>query len=368
MKKLPFYILFVILAGAALGYYFWPQASEPVIPGKLQGGTTAHLFEPTSNNAVAAVTIGDEAYLFSFSGLGEDKTHEDINSNAYAVNVAEQFAIEIPPVPGDTHRLASIAATVNNIIYVIGGYTVEEDGTEISTPEVLAFNPLDNTYAPRAPMVTPVDDTVALVYQDRYIYLVSGWHDVGNVENVQVYDTVEDVWFEATPYPGSAVFGHAGGIAGNRFVIVDGVAVLGLDDDGRRQFGATDEAYLGQIDANDPAIITWEKIPPHPGNPLYRMAATRVPGNDIILFAGGSDNPYNYNGMGYNGEPSQPSASVFAYDIPMREWHLYGDKQFATMDHRGMAAVGGRYYIIGGMVENQEVWDSVTWFSLGEDQ
>jgi len=366
MKKWPFYIVALLLVGLGLGLYFWPEQSEPVIAGKLPGGTTAHLLAPASNNAVAFATVGDALYLFSFSGLGEDKGQEDIKSDAYAVNIAEQFAVEIPPVPGDKHRLASTAVTLSNTIYIIGGYTVAQDGTEVSTPEVYAFNAADNTYTLRAPMPVPVDDTVALVYQDRYIYLVSGWHDVGNVEDVQVYDTVEDVWFEATPYPGSPVFGHSGSIAGNRFVIADGVAVLGLDDNGRRQFGTTDEVYLGQIDAGDPATITWEQLPAHPGNPLYRMAAAAKPGEDVIVFAGGSDNPYNYDGIGYNGVPSQPSASVFAYNIPAREWHLFGDKLFATMDHRGMIALDGRFYIIGGMVENQEVSDAVTWFSLGE--
>ena len=77
----------------------------------------------------------------------------------------------------------------------------------------------------------PVDDTVALVYQNRYIYLVSGWHgsgiskSTGNVNLVQVFDSQQGRWFNATPFPGAPVFGHAGGIVDDQFLIVDGVKV-----------------------------------------------------------------------------------------------------------------------------------------------
>lgn len=47
-------------------------------------------------------------------------------------------------------------------------------------------------------MPVPVDDSVSLTYQDRYIYLVSGWHKDDNVLNVQMYDSQTDIWVPAT--------------------------------------------------------------------------------------------------------------------------------------------------------------------------
>lgn len=357
-------ILFLAVIGAVV---FYPDEAEYIPAETLPGGVSAHLLDPTTNNAVAGAVIDGQPYLFSFSGLGQGKTRVDIQSLAYEVNIDEQFSTDIPSVPGNEGRLAGIAATVGNVIYLLGGYTVGPDGDEVSTPEVFAYDPIQKTYAEKAPIPVPVDDTVALVYRDRFIYLVSGWHNDGNVADVQVYDTAEDRWFAATPYPGSPVFGHAGGIAGNRFVVTDGVAVAGLDEEGRRQFAATDEAYLGTIDPDDPAIIEWNQLPPHPGNPLYRMAAAGVPEKTLVVFAGGSDNPYNYDGIGYDGRPSHPSASVFGFDIVLKEWRVYGHKPLATMDHRGMVKVGDRFYILGGMGENQEVIDTVSWFSLVGD-
>src|SRR5260370_29293199 len=63
--------------------------------------------------------------------------------------------------------------------------------------------------------------------------------------------------------------------------------------------------------------IEWTKLPAHPGNARYRIAAgagalEKKAGR--IYFSGGTDNPYNYNGIGYNGQPSEPSPVPFAFD------------------------------------------------------
>ena len=356
------YILFAILGFAVL-FFLLPMGTEDTPVTSLKTEIIAHLPDPASNNAVAIATLDGDVYLFSFSGLGMGKTRADIHARAYAVNVTEQWARDLPSLPGGKYRLASVAATAGNTIYLFGGYTVAGDGDEVSTPEVFAYNPTQRTYTEMSPMPTPVDDSVALVYQDRYIYLVSGWHDSGNVADVQVFDTAEDRWFAATPYPGPPVFGHAGGIVAGQILIADGVRVLdGVE--GAARFAASDAVYLGTIDENDPAEIDWQAIQPHPGNPLYRMAATGFPPGNLVVFAGGSANPYNYNGIGYDGVPSRPSASVFGYDLREGTWRLYGEKLYATMDHRGLLEVNGRFYTLGGMVQDQEISDVVSWFEL----
>jgi hypothetical protein len=174
---------------------------------------------------------------------------------------------------------------------------------------------------------------------------------------VQVYDSRADRWFEATPYPGTPVFGHAGGIAGDRLVIADGVAVLGRTPQGHHRYGVVNEAWQGEIDPADPARIAWTRLPPHPGRPAYRMAAAGLGAR--VLFAGGSENPYNYNGLGYDGKPSTPSGRLFAYDLDARRWVAYPDRPLASMDHRGMLAVGGKLYVLGGMIGAQAVTDRV---------
>ena len=150
-------------------------------------------------------------------------------------------------------------------------------------------------------MPVPVDDSVALVYANRYIYLVSGWHDTANVNLVQVFDAEDNRWFQATMYPGAPVFGQSGGIADNKMVVCDGVKIV-VDETEQRSFAASPECFYGRIHKDEITRITWQKLPHHSGTALYRAAAAGAMRNGgEIVFAGGSDNPYNYNGIGYNG-------------------------------------------------------------------
>jgi N-acetylneuraminic acid mutarotase len=312
---------------------------------------------PVSNNAVALARGPEGPTLYSFLGLGAGKTWRDIRRQAAACSLRARRCVALPDVPVAQGRLAATAATVGGKVYLFGGYSVAKDGTEVSNPETLIFDPAAGRWRAGAPIPVPVDDSLALAYRDRYVYLVSGWHDDGNVARVQVYDSQADRWFEATPYPGTPVFGHAGGIGGGALVVADGVAVLGRTPQGHHRYGLVDEAWRGAIDPMDPAKIAWTRLPPHPGRPAYRMAAVGLDGR--VLFAGGTENPYNYNGMGYDGHPSAPSVRRFGYDLAAGRWVAYADKPLASMDHRGMLAVGGKLYILGGMIDGQQVTDRI---------
>jgi hypothetical protein len=142
-------------------------------------------------------------------------------------------------------------------------------------------------------MPVPVDDAIAVVYQEQFIYLISGWHDFGNVNLVQQYDVIADTWSQATPTPGRAVFGHAGGIVGDTIVYCDGVAIE-PHENRRRDFVASPECFLGIIDTEESRRIDWREIEPHPGKPRYRMAAAGSTEDAGVIFIGGSENPYNY--------------------------------------------------------------------------
>lgn len=320
-----------------------PGTTEPLPP----------MPAPHSNNAVAAVGVGGDIRLFSFMGLTEGKTYADISRQAYQLDWRTRQWTRVPDVPVPTGRLASTAASVGGKIYLFGGYSVAANGDEKSTPEVLSFDPVTWRYAQRSPMPVPVDDSVALPYADRYIYLVSGWHDTGNSALVQVYDTVEDRWARATDWPGTPVFGQAGGISGNRLVVVDGVAATRDPSTGRNRFAMSDEAWMGTIDPADPLKIAWRKLPAHPGEARYRMAAAGMGAR--IVFAGGSPVAYNYNGQGYDGAPAPASAGVFVFDFSSDCWRQLADKPVPTMDHRGLLDIGGTLYSVGGMDSERRV-------------
>ena len=316
-----------------------------------------------SNNAVAAVRKGRRSYIVSFNGIGAGKTHADTVATTFVYDSRSKAWSQAPDVPGGVGRLASVAAAADGSVYLFGGYTVAEDGSEVSTPWTHAFDPRKQEFTERTAMPVPVDDAVAVTYDDRYIYLISGWHDLGNVNLVQRYDTETDSWSQATPTPGPAVFGHAGGIVGNTILYCDGVAIE-AHDDRRRDFVAVPDCYLGIIDDEDSRRIDWRTARYHPGEPRYRMAAAGIPEENAILFIGGSENPYNYDGIGYDGQPSKPAQGALLFDIDEQDWRTLPIDGEGTMDHRGLVEFKGKWLTIGGMAADQHVTDTVFAYEL----
>jgi len=324
---------------------------------------------PASNNAVALLVGDDGVHLYSMLGLNAGKTWKDTSSETmhyFSVQGGADGAWQnVEPVPGENGRLAASAISAGGDVYVFGGYTVAEDGSEQSIPAVYRLHGESGQWQHFSNMPVPVEDSMLLVYQDRYIYLVSGWHDLGNVNLVQVLDTRDGTWQQATPWPGDPVFGHSGGIAGNRFIACDGVRIVYEKGVSGRQFQPSAACWLGEISADNFRAISWQAIEPHPGLARYRMASAGD-GLGHVFFAGGSVNPYNYNGIAYNGEPSEPEATVFSYNMIQGGWECHGALSGASMDHRGLLRYEGWFYIIGGMGMGQEVSSAVLRFKPGK--
>lgn len=318
-----------------------------------------------SNNAVTAVTVAGRQYVVSFAGIAAAKKYSSTLDLTFVLDSASGLWTSAKAVPGGVGRLAATAVSVGEKAYVFGGYTVADDGAEVSTIWVHRFDPLTGEFEERAAMPVPVDDALALSYQNRYIYLVSGWHDYGNVNLVQLYDSNTDSWVQATPIPGKSVFGHAGGIVGNRMLYCDGVTIQ-ANADKSRDFVANTECFLGIIDVQDNRRIDWRRIESHPGSSRYRMAATGIVTRNAFLFLGGSDNPYNYNGMGYDGKPSEPAGGALLFDLESLQWRQVAQQNPASMDHRGLVPYADGWLTVGGMLAGQAVTDRVTLYSFGE--
>ena len=318
--------------------------------------------EAVSNNAVAKVSTESGDYLLSFMGLGAGKTYHDVHNKAWALSLntaqAESSWLQKSSVPSSLPlkgRLASIAVGVKDKAYLFGGYTVSEDHSEVSSPDNFMYHVGTDHYTKIANMPVPVDDAVALVYQQRFIYLISGWHNDGNVNLVQVYDVQQDTWSQASPYLGVPVFGHAGGIVGNKMVVCDGVKVQAREGK-RRTFVSEPACYLGIIEPTNPLKIDWRALAHPTSVARYRMASAGIVSTSKMVFFGGSDNPYNYNGIGYNGEPSEPSKHVWVYDLVSQKWSV-SSAMLASMDHRGAVRVNtngkAQLLTIGGMGAKQ---------------
>jgi N-acetylneuraminic acid mutarotase len=312
-----------------------------------------------SNNAVAGVRVSKHLFIFSFMGIGAKKTWKDITNRAFALDAETGKWTELRPVPGPSGRIAASAAGAHDFVYLLGGYTVAGNGEESSVRSVEMYVPQRSVWYRGADMPIPLDDSVIGVYRDRYLYTISGWSQNDAVRNVMVYDTEKDTWQQATPIPGTPVFGHAGALLDDTIVYVDGAYKNPGGD--KPKYVASDECWMGKIDHKDLTKIQWTKLPNHPGKARYRIAAGASTRDHKIYFSGGTDSPYNYDGIGYDGRPSEPAATTFAFDIRAGKWETVTDSTpNPTMDHRGLVVTSHDLMRIGGMEAGQKVTAKVS--------
>ena len=311
-----------------------------------------------SNNAVALSHEGKESKVFSFMGMGAKKTWDAITNRAFQMDLSTGKWTEVRPAPGVAGRLGASAASIKDQVFLFGGYVVDSQGGETTVPDVNVFVPYENRWYRAEDIPVPVDDFVLGVYRDRYIYLIGGWSKAEPTRNVQVYDTEKNKWMQATPIPGTPVFGHAGAIAGDTIVYVDGA--YKNPDSASPKYVASSECWMGKITKADITKIEWTKLPAHPGNAHYRIAAGGSDKEGRVYFSGGTDNPYNYNGMGYNGQPSEPSPVTFAYNVRAGKWEVINENTpDPAMDHRGLLVTSHGLVIAGGMNKSQQVTANV---------
>lgn len=323
---------------------------------------------PLANNAVAAAAIDGRPHLFSFLGLGPDRDYRAISQAAFAHDPETGQWERLPDVPGQVGRLAATAQAIGGHVFIFGGYEVAAGGQETTSPATDIYIASERRYERGADAPVPLDDTVSGVWRNRLIYLVSGWSTDRTVPTVQAYDPAADRWLAATPIPGTPVFGHAGGLIDDTLVYCGGAKMLDATTPPTPKYAASAECYRGDIDPADPAVIAWRAIASHPGAARYRAAAGPVRTAAVagILFVGGTANPYNYNGIGYDQRPSSPEAASWIYDPARDTWTAGPVFDTPTMDHRGLVHASNAWWMIGGMAGGQAVTTRVTRLTLDQ--
>ena len=271
--------------------------------------------EPVANNAVTSAYSGDTLCVYSFCGIDSTKTPAGIHLKAWRYNTVSEVWSQLPDVPDATGngKIAAGASTVDNKIYLIGGYYVADNFSEESSNDVHVFNPETNSWeADGAPIPVPIDDHVQAVWNGTHIYVITGWSDNQNVANVQIYTPVNDLWLEGTSTPDNSdykVFGGSGDILGNTIYYHGGV---------RSSFGffPTAEVRKGVINPENPLEIEWEILGDSELGTTYRAAAISIPTANSVYWFGGSQLGYNFDGIDYNGTgPVAPLGIIKAHNI-----------------------------------------------------
>lgn len=315
----------------------------------------------TSNNAVSQGEMSGDTYVYSFGGIDTTKIWSGINKRAFRYDVTNDIWDEIDTLPVIQTLIASSANTVKNKIYIMGGYHVYSGGNEVSSDEVIIYDPETNTYLPNGtPIPVPIDDQVQCVWNDSLIYVITGWSNTGNVPDVQIYDPALDQWQVGLSVPNVSqfkVFGSSGQIVNDTIYYYGGAVDIG-------NFSSQRVLRKGIINPANPAQINWILLNDAP-NDNYRSACL-THGNNVF-WAGGSATSYNYNGIAYNGTGGvEPSMNIARYDGFNNDWHEGAGASYGKMDMRGNGQISATEWIIcGGMEAGQAVTN--TTFKLSYD-
>jgi N-acetylneuraminic acid mutarotase len=288
-------------------------------------------------------------------GVGPRKTWDDITNQVYILNLAHPKWRDGRTVPGVGGRLNAAAVGAKSLVILMGGFVVDNQGAEITLHDVNVYQPGDRRWSRGKDIPVAVDSAVAGVTHNRFVYLIGGRSPDGPVNNVQVYDLERDSWSQATPFPGTPVFGLSGGVTDEAIVVVDGAKA---GPAGGPKYVASDECWLGKIDKKDPNKIEWSKLPPHPGAARFAIAGGGH--QHKILFSGGTATPHDYKGMAYDGKPTDGSAVTFDYDLHHHQWETVSEDTFdPRADSRGIVFTPIGPVVLGGMARNMAVTSHV---------
>lgn len=339
MKKVYALIIFSIVL-SSLSAQSWSISEMTSMPVKI------------SNNAVVEGFPNGLPFVYSFGGIDSTKVFSGISNRSFKYNVTTDVWDTIPNLPDPATKIAAGASYVNGKIYVVGGYTVLANGNEISSDKIHRFDPIADTFlTDGVPIPVPIDDHVQCVYKDSLIYIITGWSNIANVNNVQIYDTYLNTWTVGTPvrFNVHRVFGSTGSILGDTVYYFGGA-------EGTSNFPASNYLKKGAIDPQNPNQITWLLSQPNTNIYAYRPASTIV--GTSVYWVGGSSTSYNYNGIAYNGSGGvAPANRSIAYHPFVNQLSTQLPMNGSIpMDLRGIASISDSVkYIVGGMEAQQQV-------------
>lgn len=318
---------------------------------QLQVTKVASLPVKVSNNAVCEGFIDDIPYLFSFAGIDSSKLYSGIHLNSFRYNINTRESEQIADLPDTLGKIACAASRIDGIIYISGGYHVFKNHSEKSSNKVHRYDIKNNKFLSDAsPIPIPTDDHVQAVWQNKLIYLITGWSDKENIPNVQIYNPKTDTWLVGTPTPNSSnykSFGASGTIIGNTIYYFGGAT-------SQKGFGIQNYLRIGKINPKNPSQIDWSISIPNSEITGYRMACVKV--KKDIHWLGGSETTYNFDGIAYNktGGVSNSKRDLYTCFAKIKFKDNFVNQ--LPMDLRGIADIEEKVkYIAGGMLDNQQV-------------
>ena len=308
--------------------------------------------EGIANNAV----VGDPetGAIYSFSGIDSSLEYSGIHARSYYYHPSTLEWLPLDNLPGELPRIAASASLLNDTIYIVGGYQVFENGSELSLKETHRFDIRSNSFSSDAPdILLAIDDHVQAVVGDSAIIQFSGWSNTGNTGWVQHYKPKNQSWTESTRIRNQFLeaFGAAGVLLNDTIYYIGGAADV---------FNFPIQPYLrkGAINTENIQEIKWS-YSEHPIAATYRPGSYTYDGK--AYWVGGGMNTYNYDGIAYDGSGSVLALSqLLEYDPATGRLRKVNVELPAVMVLRGIAQISEHEFcVVGGMNSQLEVLSEV---------
>lgn len=219
-----------------------------------------------------------------------------------------------------TARFGLGAATVNGIIYAMGGDVNYYGCGPTSANE--AYDPATNTWTAKAPLITPHMNGFGVAVLNNNIYVIGGSPQCTNpTRAVEAYDPATNTWTAKAPLPASP---GGYGLVDAAVGVINGILYVAG--------GSTEAGITNTLYAYDPETNTWATKTPMP---IGRYVGVGAVVNGILYVVGG-----NVSG-------GTAATSTFAYDPITDTWSTKAPMNIS----RGWltaAVVNNRIYAIGG--------------------
>jgi N-acetylneuraminic acid mutarotase len=252
-----------------------------------------------------------------------------------------------PRIRMPTARFGLVAASVNGIIYAIGGW---RGGTALQTVE--AYNPNTNTlvaWTARAPLPTGrlLPNGAAVI--NGKIYVTGGLNEGQATSTLFVYHVAGNAWFAKAPMPINSYGGAAAAIDGKLYVLATPPGQGGRFTNPTRLF------------RYDPATNTWSERAPAPHH--HHQGVARAINGKLYVAGGMTMDDSEVSGV----QQPQAWAELDVYDPVTNTWASRVSMPTARWGAVG-SVMDGKLYVAGGWtgvtpVPTLEVYDPVanTW-------
>lgn len=237
------------------------------------------------------------------------------SDNGVALNTTEEYNVLTDTwttkTPMPYACLEGFAATVNNKIYVIGGF--DNGGLN----KVQEYNPATDSWTLKSPMPTPRSQLSGTVINNK-IYVVGGW-PIGYT-TLEIYDPATDTWTTGADISYDVEQNNGGVTYNNEFYLIGGKTQAWSIYDYNSKYS--------------PATNTWTTLAPLPA---ARFSGSAVNYNGKIHYFGGTDGQWipNYN-------------THYIYNVTTDSW-ITGLAMPKKLTGQVSAVANNKVYIIGGL-------------------